>query len=211
MPNEAEAPMIAGCLRGEASAWDELFRQHYDSTARFIFQLSGDFTREDAQEIAQETFLSVVQNLATFKGGSRLQTWIFRIAGNKARDAIERRQAAKRGAGVVALSLQEEDPETGLTLDLISPLPTPAELLQRSETADTLVEGMGHLSALCREVIELRYFGDLSYEEISLELELNPKTVSSRLSKCLDRLEDIVQQLLAGKENPANSVQPSTL
>lgn len=209
MPNDDDAPMVARCLQGDAAAWDELFRRHYDATARFIFQLSGDFTRDDAAEIAQETFLSVVQNLATFKGGSRLQTWIFRIAGNKARDAIEKRHAAKRGAGVIALSLQEADPQTGLTLDLVSPLPTPAELLQRSETADTLVEGLGHLSALCREVIELRYFGDLSYEEISLELELNAKTVSSRLSKCLDRLEDIVQQLLARKEIPAQSVQPT--
>jgi RNA polymerase sigma factor (sigma-70 family) len=45
----------------------------------------------------------------------------------------------------------------------------------------------------CREIIELRYFGDLSYEELSATLNLNPKTVSSRLSKCLDRLEEIMQ------------------
>ena len=45
----------------------------------------------------------------------------------------------------------------------------------------------------CREIIELRYFGDLSYEELSTTLNLNPKTVSSRLSKCLDRLEEIIR------------------
>ncbi len=210
MPIDADAPTIARCLRGEAGAWDELFRSHYDPTARFIFQLSGDFTREDAAEIAQETFLSVVQNLGTFKGTSRLQTWIFRIAANKARDVIEMRHALKRGAGQTILSLQAEDPRTGLTPDVVSPLPSPAELMERAETAGTLTEAMGHLSALCREVIELRYFGDLSYEEISRELELNAKTVSSRLSKCLDRLEDIVQQLLSRKGFPAQSVQPSS-
>ena len=47
------------------------------------------------------------------------------------------------------------------------------------------------LGGPCREVIELRYFADLSYEEISAELNLNPKTVSSRLSKCLDKLEGV--------------------
>ena len=47
----------------------------------------------------------------------------------------------------------------------------------------------------CREVIELRYFGDLSYEEISRTLGLNVKTVSYRLSKCLDRLERLAQNL----------------
>jgi DNA-directed RNA polymerase specialized sigma24 family protein len=43
----------------------------------------------------------------------------------------------------------------------------------------------------------LRYFGDLSYDEISRSLDLNPKTVSSRLSKCLDRLEEIARKIFA--------------
>jgi len=47
----------------------------------------------------------------------------------------------------------------------------------------------------CREIIELKYFGDLSYEEIAGELQMNPKTVSSRLSKCLDKLEEITRKL----------------
>ncbi len=208
MSDDLDAPMTARCLRGEAAAWDELFRRHYDPTARFIFQLSEDFTREDAAEIAQETFLSVVQNLASFKGASGLRTWIFRIAGNKARDTIAKRLAAKRGSGQAALSFQAEDPETGLSLDAASPLPSPAELLERSETAGLLAEALGHMSEVCREVIELRYFGDLGYEEIAAELELNAKTVSSRLSRCLDRLEDLARQLLARRENQVQSVQP---
>jgi len=53
----------------------------------------------------------------------------------------------------------------------------------------------------CREIIELRYFGDLSYEELSATLQLNPKTVSSRLSKCLDRLEAIARGIFS-RENP---------
>jgi RNA polymerase sigma factor (sigma-70 family) len=55
----------------------------------------------------------------------------------------------------------------------------------------------------CREVIELRYFGDLSYDEISRSLNLNPKTVSSRLSKCLDRLEGITRKIFAGGKSAA--------
>ena len=54
----------------------------------------------------------------------------------------------------------------------------------------------------CREIIELRYFGDLSYDELSRALELNPKTVSSRLSKCLDRLAEIAKPILAGEKAP---------
>ena len=55
----------------------------------------------------------------------------------------------------------------------------------------------------CREIIELRYFGDLSYDEISRSLNLNPKTVSSRLSKCLDRLEAITWKIFAGAKPAA--------
>ena len=55
----------------------------------------------------------------------------------------------------------------------------------------------------CREIIELRYFGDLSYEEISQSLRLNPKTVSSRLSKCLDRLEEIARKVFSGEKSGA--------
>jgi len=65
-----------------------------------------------------------------------------------------------------------------------------------------LHEALGQLEETCREIIELRYFGDLSYEEISRSLALNPKTVSSRLSKCLDRLEEIARRTFS-REKPA--------
>ena len=56
---------------------------------------------------------------------------------------------------------------------------------------------LDQLSGPCREIIELRYFGDLSYEELSATLDLNVKTVSSRLSKCLDRLEEIARKIFS--------------
>src|SRR5258705_372280 len=56
---------------------------------------------------------------------------------------------------------------------------------------------------LCQEVVQLRYFGDLSYDEISLALKLNHKTVSSRLSKCLDRLEEIAGKIFSGEKSAA--------
>ena len=66
-----------------------------------------------------------------------------------------------------------------------------------------------HLDQLgdpCREIIELRYFGDLEYEEIGRALNLNPKTVSSRLSRCLDRLQEIVRPVLAREKSAPFSV-----
>ena len=196
----SEADLIARCRRGEPAAWDELFDRHYAAAGRFIFQLSHDFTREDADEICQEVFLSVIKHLNSFHGDSQFQTWLFRIAANKARDYRERQRAAKRGSGQTALSLQAEDPEMGLVLDPPGNAPTPDENLMSAERMALVREALDRLEAPCREIIELRYFGDLSYEELSRTLKLNPKTVSSRLSKCLDRLEAIARKTFSGKK-----------
>ena len=198
----SEAELLACCRRGEAEAWDELFDLHYAAAGRFIFQLAPDFTRGDAEEICQEVFLSVIRNLDSFQGESRFQTWLFRIASNKARDYRERRNAAKRGAGQAPISLQAEDPATGLTPDPPGSAPTPDENLMRAEQMALVRAAVDQLGEPCREIIELRYFGDLSYEELSRALKLNPKTVSSRLSKCLDRLEAIAHQTFLREQSP---------
>ena len=195
-----EADLLARCRRGDAAAWDELFDLHYAAAGRFVFQLSPDFSREDCEEICQEVFLSIIKNLNTFQGESQFQTWLFRIAANKARDYREKRIAAKRGGGQPPVSLQAENPETGLAPDPPDHLPLPDEQLMSAEQLALVRASLDQLSSPCREIIELRYFGDLSYEELSATLDLNLKTVSSRLSKCLDRLEEVARKMFA-REN----------
>jgi RNA polymerase sigma-70 factor, ECF subfamily len=197
----SEAELLARCRRGDAAAWDELFDRHYAAAARFIFQLGHDFTHEDAEEICQDAFLSVIKSLGSFHGQSQFQTWLFRIAANKARDYRERRNAAKRGGGVTPLSLQAEDPHTGLLLDPPGQAPGPDSVLMNAERVALMHQALGQLEEPCREIIELRYFGDLSYEELSRSLDLNPKTVSSRLSKCLDRLEEIARKVFSREKS----------
>jgi RNA polymerase sigma-70 factor (ECF subfamily) len=192
---DSEAALLARCRRGDAAAWDELFDAHYAAAGRFVFQLASDFTLEDVEEICQEAFLSVIKNLDSFHGESRLQTWIFRIAANQARDYREKRRAAKRGGGQTVVSLQAENPETGAPADLPARAPAPDEFLMNAESAALVRESLDQLGGACREIVELRYFGDLSYEELSATLQLHPKTVSSRLSKCLDRLEEIARKI----------------
>jgi len=203
MGSDAEAELLARCRRGDAAAWDELFDRHYAAAGRFIFQLGHDFTREDTEEICQEVFLSVIKNLESFNGQSQFQTWLFRIAANKARDYRERQHAAKRGGGQTPLSLQAEDPENGLTLDPPSVAPGPDALLINAERSGLVQQALEQLGEPCREIVELRYFGDLSYDEISRSLDLNVKTVSSRLSKCLDRLEEIARKVFSGEKSAA--------
>ncbi|HXI73390.1 MAG TPA: sigma-70 family RNA polymerase sigma factor [Verrucomicrobiae bacterium] len=198
---DSEAELLARCRRGEADAWDKLFDTHYAAAGRFIFQLAPDFSHEDADEICQEVFLSVIKSLNAFNGESQFQTWLFRIATNKARDFREKRIAAKRGGGQTPISLQAENPETGLTPDPPSNAPGPDEFLMNAEQMGLMRESLERLDEPCRQIVELRYFGDLSYEELSATLSLNVKTVSSRLSKCLDRLEEIARKIFS-RETP---------
>src|SRR5271170_1062393 len=135
MSADSEAPMIARCRRGDEQAWDALFDLHYAATGRFVFQLSPTFSREDVEEVCQDTFLAVIKNISSFEGGSRLQTWIFRIAANKARDYWERQQAAKRGGGQAAISLQYQNAEDSPPLQVASSLPSPDAVLMRAECA----------------------------------------------------------------------------
>jgi RNA polymerase sigma-70 factor (ECF subfamily) len=196
MSLETEPQLIERCRQGDGEAWDRLFDLHYGAAGRFVFQLSPGLSREDVEEICQETFLAVIRNIHSFKGGSRLQTWVLRIAANKARDYRQRQQAVKRGGGIAPVSLHAANPDTGLPPDPPSPLPGPDALALTAERGAQVALALEQLGRPCREIIDLRYFADLSYDEIAAELGLNAKTVSSRLSKCLGRLETILSKSL---------------
>jgi len=207
MSSDPEAELLRRCRQGASSAWDELFDRHYAATGRFVFQLAHDFTWEDVEEICQDVFLSVIKNLNSFQGNSQFQTWVFRIAANKARDHRQRRQAAKRGGGQATLPLHAETPDHPAAIDPPSAAPGPDDTLLNAERLGLVQAALERLGEPCREIIELRYFGDLSYEEISQTLALNPKTVSSRLSKCLDQLEGIARAVFSGAKaihSPSN-------
>jgi RNA polymerase sigma-70 factor (ECF subfamily) len=195
MTIEMEADLIARCRNGDADAWDSLFDKYYGRATRYIFQLSSDFTHEDAEEIAQETFLAVVRNLDSFRGKSAFQTWLLRVAANKAMDYREKTRAAKRGGNAVHVPIHFSSDGAQALVDPPSSRPTPDQLLMTTESFRLIRQSLDAIGDPCREIIELRYYGDLSYEEIARELNLNPKTVSSRLSKCLARLQEMAKKV----------------
>ncbi len=200
---EVEIDLIERCRAHEAEAWDVLFDTYYATVARFVFQLSGDFSHEDTEEICQETFFSVVRSLSSFQGKSSFQTWLLRIASNKAMDFRQKTHAAKRGGHSVHLSLGLQSDGDSPPIDPPSARLGPDGILLQAETCRIVRQSLDRLSQPCREVIELRYYGDLSYEEIAVELGLNPKTVSSRLSKCLDRLSAIAKEFFPSTDSLA--------
>lgn len=203
---DQESQLVASCRRGDAAAWDQLFSTYYPVAGKFVFQLSPALSPEDVEEICQEVFLSVIRNIQAFHGNCAFQTWLYRIAANKARDFIEKQRAAKRGGGEQPLSLNADHPQTGLKIDPPSQAPRPDGALMTAECMVLVHAALEQLDAPCREVIELKYFGDLSYDEIGRELNLNPKTVSSRLSKCLDKMEEIARPMFQEEKFTPSSV-----
>jgi RNA polymerase sigma-70 factor (ECF subfamily) len=191
----SEVDLIDACRRGESEAWDALFDKYYGVVARFVFQLSAEFSHEDTEEICQETFLSLVRSLGSFQAKSAFQTWLLRIAANKAMDYRQKTQAAKRGGNAIHVSLDSARNSDEPPIDPPSSRPGPDALLLNAETCQLVRRSLDRLGETCREIIELRYYGDLSYDEIAAELRLNPKTVSSRLSKCLDQLGTIAKEI----------------
>jgi RNA polymerase sigma-70 factor (ECF subfamily) len=192
---DTETDLLTRCRRGETEAWDALFDKYYPVVGRFVFQLSPEFSREDTEEICQETFLAVVRNLESFRGKSAFQTWLLRVASNKAIDFRERTRAVRRGGGAIHLSIHGSNHSEEVPIDPPSLRPGPDALLMTKESFRLVRQSLDRIGEPCREIIELRYYGDLSYEEIARALNLNPKTVSSRLSKCLTRLQAMAKKI----------------
>jgi RNA polymerase sigma-70 factor (ECF subfamily) len=120
-------------------------------------------------------------------------------------DYREKTRAVKRGGNAVHISIDERRSDDEPPIDPPSGNPGPDTLLQIAETSRLVRESLDGLGEPCREIIELRYFGELSYDEIAAELRLNPKTVSSRLSKCLDRLLTIATEIFPPENHlPSN-------
>ena len=175
----SEAELLERCRRGQADAWDELssiciMRPRGVSS----FNWALDFTREDAEEICQEVFSSPsFANIDSFHGDSQFQTYqglSHRVA-NKAMRDFQRNagtppRARQRPCALVAPG--RVDPESGLTLDPPAELPSPDEIIMTTEKMALVREALDSLGEPCREIVELRYFGDLSYEELSLTLKL---------------------------------------
>jgi RNA polymerase sigma-70 factor (ECF subfamily) len=204
----AESELISLCRSGDQSAWDELFGRIYDPVLCYVFQLSSDITHEDAEEIVQEALVSFVRGLASFRGSSSVRTWLFRIAANRAHDFLDRKQAQKRGGGAGTISLNAGE-SGGLLLDPASDRPGPSELAEIGDDSRSIHRALSAMGSDCREIIELRYFGDLSYDEIATALRLNAKTVSSRLSRCMRHLAETFSR--QEKEGGGSAVLPSKI
>lgn len=149
---------------GEESAVRELIRSYGGSLAGFLRGMVGSAT--DAEDLAQETFVRLVEHAGEFRGESSLKTYLFRIAHNL---AVNHLASAPHRYEV----FPEEMP------DRPSSEPGPVQQASASEAAGRLRSALGHLPPQQRAVVILRTWQDLSFKEIGSALAVAEGTAKA--------------------------------
>ena len=169
----SDADRVQAARGGDAEAFSHLVGRHERSVWSLVLRLIGD--RAAAEEVVQDVFLAAWRGLSTFRGEARFDTWLRRIALNKARNA---RTRFVRRAGDRHDALEDAPPEA-----LATPGVSPEGAVARRWDARRVEAALATLEDEHREILLLRDMQDLDYETIGDLLELPPGTVRSRLHR----------------------------
>jgi RNA polymerase sigma-70 factor (ECF subfamily) len=167
-PN-AELDLLRRAARGSAAAFHDLVDRHADRLFRLARSLTGQAA--DAEDVLQETFAGAYKNAGTFRGDSSVGTWLTKILVRQVAQ-WKRTRARKR--------LGELD-EGGVV--------SSADHVSGVETKVDLQSALNQLSEEHKEVLVLREFQHLSYDEIATVLEIPRGTVESRLHRARNELK----------------------
>lgn len=171
---------------GREEGFRILFDRFYWPLFRF-FEHRG-FSTEECQDLIQETFLRVYRGIEAFRGESRWEHWLFRIAANTAIKALRHRAAAKRTGQEVPLERDDEG-DSPATAGGNAHTPEPLRQLLGMEMRELLTRAIEDLPPQMRRCVRLRVLQDLDYDEIAEILQLSPSTVKVQLFKARKRLQ----------------------
>jgi RNA polymerase sigma factor (sigma-70 family) len=168
---------------GDLPAYDELVRRYQERIYATIYQMTSN--HEDANDLAQETFIKAHSALKSFKGDSSFFTWVYRIAVNKTINFLKQRKSR------VQMSLNDLDFNVENDPDLVAFVSdkTPRRALNLAELQEKLNEAMQKLSEIHRLVVTLHDIQGLSHEEIGKIMDCNVGTVRSRLFYARQQLQ----------------------
>lgn len=175
--------LVALVLKGDRDRFGELIGRYQARLVNYLYRLLRNL--DDAHDLAQEVFLKVYQALDRFDPQYRFSTWLFRVAQNAAIDQI-RRQRLK----LVSMQRDGGDGDDPHEMDFPSPTPTPYGDLRNSERGGAIQEAVDALPWEYRELILLRHFSELSYEEIAQMKRLPLGTVKNKLFRGRQMLKE---------------------
>ncbi len=196
MKNLTEDNLIEIAIEGDENAWNEIYRRFHSRVKRIVSWRKWGFRQSEADEVAQDVFLELLKALPNFRKESSLATFLTRLAKNKCISVLRKKGAQKRAKEEYGFTFDEkksDDPDERRVI-AESTIGNPQDALIFQENALYLSESLKDLSEECRDVIEKRFFRDMSYKEICDELNLPLGTVCSRLKRCLLYLKEIFQK-----------------
>lgn len=196
MKNLSEENLIETAIEGDESAWNEIYRRFHGRVKRIVSWRKWGFRQAEADEVAQDVFLELLKALPNFRKESSLATFLTRLAKNKCISVLRKKGAQKRAKEEYGFTFDEkksDDPDERRVI-AESTMGNPQDTLIFQENAQFLSESLEEMSDECRDVIEKRFFKDMSYKEICDELDLPLGTVCSRLKRCLLYLKEIFQK-----------------
>jgi RNA polymerase sigma-70 factor (ECF subfamily) len=179
--------IIESCRSGERDAFRALYDCYKDrvySIALYFFH--GDHTV--AGDVTQEVFLKVMTSIRQYRGDAAFSTWLYRLVVNACMDTARRRKSGVAIAG-------------GASLDLIAGPGTQEDDIAREQMSASVRAAVSALPPKFRMAVLLRYFEDLSYEQMARTLHCSMGTVASRLSRGHKLLGERLKSLVSPRKS----------
>jgi RNA polymerase sigma factor (sigma-70 family) len=189
----SDVGLVELVLAGQQDAFEVLVERYKDAVQNLAYRMLGNAT--EAEDVTQEVFVRAYTQLATYKPAHKFSTWLLSIASHLAIDQLRRRR-------FLALPLEDVP-----FLEWISDLGTgPEQSALQGEQQDEIQTYLQRLPSKYRAVIVLRYWYDLSYEEISTALHLTPALVKARLHRARELLARYIKDNKQNEEEQINAL-----
>lgn len=194
MPNTPDKELVSQCLAGNHDAWSRLYHRMYKTVYLITHWEKWHFSHDEAEEIMQEVFMSLITALKTFNFDCSLETFVSNIAKNNCISAIRKITAAKRVREKDSISLDNPQDQGNLRDVMEDKQSSLEEQSEKTELQAMLQSTLDTIDERCRTIIKLKYFKNHSYEEIAAILQLSIGTVASRLKRCLLELRSLCKR-----------------
>jgi RNA polymerase sigma-70 factor (ECF subfamily) len=175
-----ETELVTRAQNGERDAFSELVCIHAEGVRNIIYRMCGD--AQIAEDAAQETFIQAWLHLSSYRPGTSLRSWLYRIAVNAATDMLRKQKR------ILPNNLED--------LQLRDPKPGPEAVYSQGERTALVQKAVLSLPDASRAVLVLREYEGLSYHEIGDALQIPVGTVMSRLNYARKLLKDKLEQKL---------------
>lgn len=180
----ADMALVKEARRGNEKAFARLMNRYRDSIYYMLLKMVNN--QSDAEDLTIEAFGKAFRNLDSYTPKFAFSTWLFKIATNNCVDFIRKKQMSP------APYDSYQDNIDNVTINIQSDLPDPEESLINRQKIAALKDIVNQLKPRYRSLIELRYYKEYSYEEISAELKIPIGTVKAELFRAKTLLYNIL-------------------